>query len=67
VDGSCNARLSRHAVVRPTKAAFRGSQDIEQESRVLNGEGICIEGVKPEVLPRPSVRREAAAFPGKTP
>jgi len=44
-----------------------GIQDIEQVSRVLNGEGICIEGVKPEVLLGPSVRREAAIFPEKTP
>jgi SAM-dependent methyltransferase len=44
-----------------------GIRDIEQASRVLNGEGICIEGVKPDVLLGPSVRREAAIFPEKTP
>ena len=49
------------------ESRVRGIQDIEQASRVLNGEDTCIERAKPEVLPGPSVRREAAAFPEKTP
>ena len=33
-----------------------GIQGIKQASRGWNGEGICIEGVKPEVLPGESPR-----------